>query len=482
MRMTMLVIPLLLVAPASAQVVNGSFETGDIEGWSVSGDGPAMPPQVVHAGTPGPFGLASQPTDGEHSVLAAIDGAGSGQSVLSQHLAIPGSRAVLLVDYVARWNLLESPGFFGDVHFEATLWGQSGWLNAWRIAEVIGGTASLDADRVTAAIDLSKHAGEGLQLDLAWNSFQSFTGLASFELDNLRLAGRQVPALQRARLAIALAFAKEHEDRLDLDLIVAVPTGFQAEGQILVVAVGGVQREFTLDAAGKAQLGADSVKLLPVPKQPDHRRLKLAVRDADLASDLQAQGLQDIDTVPAGTTVGLPIAVELGGETTTRELVGVYKSAAGVSGKVVAKAGSEVWHTALSAKLNLEIADESTLKVTTAALVPPGFTPQGQDVRVDVGDWSKTFTLDSDGKVESTVDTDGVDSIRLVRDPHNAARQLVTLTGVKGNFWDVSDIFSMLPGSATVQIPVTVTVDGRGLRSIVTVKYKATAKSGTAHG
>lgn len=485
MRRMMLVMPLLLAVSASAQVVNGSFESGDVEGWWVDMNS-QLSAQVVTAGTPGLFGLASQPTDGGHSLLLDIDGAGVGLGVLRQDLAIQAGQAVLMLDFVAQWDLSEAPSWTGDVEFSAMLWGESGWLNEWWIFQAVGGTTSLATDRVTAAVDLSKFAGKQRTLDLFWDANSAFTGQAAFELDDIHFVGRKVPTLQRSRLAITLDFAQEHEDRLLLDLVVAVPPAFAPEGESLVVQVGGVQREFTLDAAGASTSEADSVRLFAVSQDTEHRRLKLSCRDADLGADLESQGLVDMDTGAAGVTVALPVTVVVGGEATTRELRAVYKAAAGVSGKALARGGPETWRSSLSAKLNLEIADEDSMHVRTAALVPAGFTPKGQEVRVDVGGWSKTFTLDADGKAESTLGTEGVDRLRLDRDPQNAERQVVRLTCLQGNLGDVSDDFFNFfggtgPGGAEIHVPVTVTVDGRALRSIVVIRYFATASSGTAH-
>ena len=467
---------LLLAVAARAQLGNGSFETGDLAGWSsFDVTEPAIPLQVVPAGTPGAFGTTTQPTDGHYSLLTGFEGDGGGyiQLSLGTELEVSSSAPVLLMDYVARWDLQKAASWTNDRTFGLMLWDSGGWAGGYELLRAPGGTVNLDADRVTVAVDLRSFVGDPLQLDLRWEVPGDHTGPASFELDNLRFAGRKVSALQRARLAIALDFAQPGDDRLALDVVVPVPLDFDPEGEPLVVAVGDVLREFTLDASGKAQVGADKARVLPVSGAPGQRRLVLSCRDDDLAADLVGLGLSNDDTGSPGKTLALPFEVLLGGETTARELTGLYKATAGMSGKALARATSEVWHTSLSVAENLELADESTLHLTTAMIAPPGFAPEGKHVRVDVGGWSKTFTLDADGKEDNTAGTDGVDRIHVSPDKSDPGRQIIKLTGSHGNFWDVSDALDLYesppPGGYEIQVPVTVTLDGRSLRSIVTV-------------
>jgi len=484
-RARLLVVALVLGAGsvgAAAQVVNGSFETGDFTGWTATDlSNPLTPLQVAPLGAIGYFGANNTPTDGDFSAVTGFDGNGPGTISLTQDVTVSKASSLLLVDYLAQWE------FFGgavDRTFRVVVQEAGGGteLASIEVLRAHVSTTYVDTDRVTAAVDLAAFAGQEVQLGLSWDVPESFTGPAFFDLDNVRLVGKKLPALDAASLKIALNFAAADKDSVKLDLIMPVPLDFQPEGQTLMLTVGDLVKSFTLDANGAAQDGADSVKLLAVSKQDGYRKLALSCAQGDFAGDLSAYGLTDADTDKAGSTVAVPVTAELdGGAPCATTFLAVYKAVAGKSGKAAAKAASEAWTTKLAVNLNLALADEDSISLKTVALAGAGFAPDGEEIVVEIGGVTKTFTLGADGKA-----VNGDDSIALKRDSKNPARQLVTLACKLGNFGDVSDEFFSFkgetpPGGLQVVVPVSVTLDGQVAKSVVVLNYTAKAgKTGKA--
>ena len=64
-----------------------------------------------------------------------------------------------------------------------------------------------------------------------------------------------------SKLAIELNFAKPSLDSISLKGTLAVPAGFSAAGATIQASIGGVVKTFTLDAKGKAKVGADQAGL-----------------------------------------------------------------------------------------------------------------------------------------------------------------------------------------------------------------------------
>jgi hypothetical protein len=475
----------LAAGGAAAQVENGSFETGDFSGWETTDLSlPLNTLEVVPLGAVGYFGIGTQPTEGDFSAFHGFDGNGPGDISIAQDLVVPATAPLLLLDYLAIWDMIDiASNATLDRTFRVSIGPEGGGAELASIevlrAEAL--TKSLGTERVTAAVDLSDFAGDAVRLGLIWTVPEDYTGPAHFDFDNLRLVGKKLPVLDKASLKLGLDFTQAGHDTLKVDLAVPVGKGFEPEGQELTITVGDVEKVFLLDGKGAAQSGGDKLSLAPVGGQAGHRRVKLSSKQGDFAAALAAYGLLDDDTPKAGNTVVVPVSVELDGTTTERSLAAVYKATAGKSGKASGKAASEAWSTKLDVRLDLALADEDSISLKTTALTGAGFAPNGEEVIVDIGGVRKTLTLGPDGKAE-----DGENSIALKRDPKTPTRQLVTLKCDHGNFGDVSEDFFLFkgdtpPGGLDVIVPVSVTLDGRITKSIVPVNYKATAgKSGKA--
>ncbi|MHC4427329.1 MAG: hypothetical protein ACYS0D_01830 [Planctomycetota bacterium] len=79
---------LITVGPATASIVNGSFETGDFNGWTVANAGDFGDWIVAPAGFPLlSGGVAPVPTDGQFQAITDQDGPGS--HVLYQEFVVP---------------------------------------------------------------------------------------------------------------------------------------------------------------------------------------------------------------------------------------------------------------------------------------------------------------------------------------------------------------------------------------------------------
>jgi hypothetical protein len=470
---------------AGAQIENGSFETGDFTGWTTADlASPLQALAVVPENTLGFFIVLSAPTDGEFSVVTGFAGDEAGTITLAQEVTIPKATPVLLLDYLMQWDLVAGATESTlDRTFRVVVQpvGGGSELASFELVRAAAETVNIGTTRVTASVDLADFADQTVQLQLEWDVPEGDTGPGFVDLDNVRLVGKKVPALDAASLKLSLNFAKPASDSVKLDLIVPVMPGFLPQGELVTVTVGNIGKVFTLDDGGSAQVGSDKAKLSTVSGQPDHRRLVLSYAKGDFDDDVAPYGLLDLTTGKAGVTLNLPVTVELDGITTERTFLVLYKATATKSGKASAKEASELWTAKLQVKLDLATADSDTLSLTTAALTGAGFEPLGEEIVLEIGGVTRAFTLGADGKA-----VDGEDSIAIVRDSKNPARQKVSFKSKAGSFAAVSELFvneDTPSGGVAAQVPVSVTLDGRTAKIIVPVIYKAKAgKTGSAKG
>src|SRR5262249_46254216 len=102
----------LCLAPAApAQLLNGSFESGDFSGWTPTDlSAPLTPLAVVPISTFGYFGTTTAPTDGDYSVATGFDGNGPGTISVAQDVTVSKSSPLVLLDYRAQWDLVNYGG------------------------------------------------------------------------------------------------------------------------------------------------------------------------------------------------------------------------------------------------------------------------------------------------------------------------------------------------------------------------------------
>ncbi len=203
-------------------IVNGSFETGDLTGWTVKEltpkSNPSLPLGVRGAGLeyPQPQFLVSivpliyldyftsAPTDGQWAVLHDFNGddpatpAGSfvNRRELYQEVALPPGTTTLQFDYRAAWELFR----FGSTQsrtfsVELEPAGGGATLFSQTVLDAPSGTYEEDTDHPSGGvgnyppgnIDLSAFSGQNVRLKFVWNIPEPGTGFGFFQLDNIRL-------------------------------------------------------------------------------------------------------------------------------------------------------------------------------------------------------------------------------------------------------------------------------------------------------
>lgn len=117
------------------------------------------------------------------------------------------------------------------------------------------------------------------------------------------------------KLRISLNFAASDRDTVTLSARIPVPAGWSPEGRRVVLDVGGVIRDVTLDAKGRAGAGTSDAVTLKlrrvkgvVPAQD--ARLTVTIAKAALAASLADEGLTNASTSGA-SPVALPVLLLL---------------------------------------------------------------------------------------------------------------------------------------------------------------------------
>ena len=177
-------------------IVNGSFETGNFSGWTVSDlADPFFPVDVLPTGSPVAFTdfvpeFEIQATDGNFAATHGFDGDGPGTIRIAQDVTIPANitDASLTFDYRLGFDLLNF-GALLDRVFEVTINepGGGGNLASFEVFTAPAGTFEPDTGNLSETIDLLAFAGQTVQV--AFDTFipEFFTGPAGFQLDNVML-------------------------------------------------------------------------------------------------------------------------------------------------------------------------------------------------------------------------------------------------------------------------------------------------------
>jgi hypothetical protein len=461
-----------LAGSADAQIVNGSFETGDFTGWIVEDLAvPYYPMSVKAEGTFATMFVKLEPTDGEFAMVNGFDGGGPGTILLAQDVLIPKGRPVLMFDHRAIWSM---SGL--DRHFRVLVEPEGGGpalatLDVRRASTTIG--PQVDTGPVTAGLSLHAFRGDTVRLVFSWEIPEEFTGPAEFQLDNVRLVGRRIDPVERASLFAKLVFAQTGRDQLRLQLSVPVQPGFYPAGEAVTVIVGKVLRSFVLDHSGRASAGDAKLSVRPDNSLPGFQKLVFRVSRSDLLQDLSSTGLGDMDTPKQGITEDVPIRVDLDGLVTKRSLLVVYKASASKSGVARGNAVPGRMDTRLAIALDFDRPDRDLLKLRTFAPTQPGFLPEGRTLTLKVGHTDWAFVLDAEGRASN-----GAASVRVQRDRRNPALCVVTLLCKQG---DLSEALAQdgltnetTPKAGTpLQFPVRVTLDEPMCQPVFQVDYDA---------
>jgi hypothetical protein len=209
-------------------IVNGSFETGDLSGWTVKElapkSNPSLPVSVHGAGVEYPAStflawpyfifldyFTSAPTDGQFALLHDFNGddpatSGTNQFVnrreVYQDVVLPSNTTTLEFDYRAAWELFRF-GSTQDRTFSVEIEPAGGGaaLTTQTILIAPNGTYEEDTDNPSggvgdyppAVVDLSAYASQSVRIKFVWNIPEPGTGFGFFQLDNVRLNTSSAP-------------------------------------------------------------------------------------------------------------------------------------------------------------------------------------------------------------------------------------------------------------------------------------------------
>jgi len=461
---------------ASAQFVNGSFETGDFTGWVTQDlEMPFMEMEVVGAGVNNGFvALETEPTDREFCAVTGFDGEEPGTIFLAQDLTVPAGRSMLQFDYAAGWDLDTFADPLEDRSFSVVVEPSGGGtaLHATLIRTAVAGTIVEDTGLLSAMLDLSDFAGQEVRVKFEWIVPEAATGPAICQLDNVRLSGKKPVASEAASLKVKLDFINSDMDTLAFGMVVPVSEEFELLESDIDVAVGDASFSFTLDAKGNAS--EEGYKLTVRPAGAGFVKVALNVVHGDLLGDLSDFGLDNTETQPGGVFCAVPVSVDLDGTLTSRSVPVLYKAVEDVKGSGAGKTASDVRPGQFYARLDFATPDMDKLSLKASGLVEPGFSPDGATASVTLGELTREFTLDASGKGESEDST-----LVIKRDAKNPALYAVTFACPMGDL--AGDLESLGMDNDTVakpgiELPVllTVTLEGRVLERFVTLRWVAT--------
>lgn len=179
-----------------AQIVNGSFETGDFTGWtSVDILGPFYPQSVSGPGF-SPWGgfFLSTPTDGSFAAVNGFDGTGPGVIRLHQDALI--DQAQLAMDIRAAADLALIPAILPRT-FSVIIEPAGGGppLQTDDLFTATPGVLLNDSGSLAVTVDVSAFRNTTVRVVLEWDIPESFSGPGFFQVDNIRLESGPGPVL-----------------------------------------------------------------------------------------------------------------------------------------------------------------------------------------------------------------------------------------------------------------------------------------------
>jgi MYXO-CTERM domain-containing protein len=183
---------------AQAQIINGSFETGDFTGWTTQDLADPLNALTVRTnGYNEGYGLFStQATNGSYVATTGFDGAGPGTISISQNIGLLTSSADLLTfDYRAGWDMLDYAGSTLNRTFDLVLSPSGGGspLATFNVLTAYAGTKNPDTGAFTSQLNLSAFIGDNVNISFQWYVPQDFTGPAFAQLDNVQLSAASAP-------------------------------------------------------------------------------------------------------------------------------------------------------------------------------------------------------------------------------------------------------------------------------------------------
>jgi len=184
---------------AFAQIENGSFETGDFTGWTVSAPLASYPPLVVAAGYPHVFPFQpTTPSDGAFSMVTGWDQSGPGEAAVAQDVTLGPCDATLRfewrADYQESWG--DTCVFRVDVEPAG-----GGAPLARTVVHTIAPFSFVSTGMLAAEIDVSAFAGSTVRVSLETQNQGPVFGPSYFqmrlEVDHLRIDGLAASSTSR---------------------------------------------------------------------------------------------------------------------------------------------------------------------------------------------------------------------------------------------------------------------------------------------
>jgi len=179
---------------AGGDLVNGSFETGNFEGWcSVDLNDPFWPQGVRKAGSEPWTGLfVGEPTDGTWAVSNGFDGDGPGTIELYQIVSLPVATmsAVLTFDWRAGWDMdTFCGGCTGSRTFDVVVSTPDGVteLDVINVVTADPTTVNPDTGPQSEMVDMTAFGGQTFRITFRSTIPENLTGPAHLQIDDVAL-------------------------------------------------------------------------------------------------------------------------------------------------------------------------------------------------------------------------------------------------------------------------------------------------------
>lgn len=180
------------VPSSSVRIINPSFETGDLSGWSLFDMAdPFLPMQALRTGTIWWWWFYNPiaPIDGNWLAINGFDGGGPGVIHLRQRVLLPENKNVLKFNYRAGWDMYNFGGSTQLRSFYVNIQPVEEPDNELRKVFLIArpNTVNNDTGLRTGTLDMSQFSGKKVNLSFKWWVPEPYTGPGEFHLDNIRI-------------------------------------------------------------------------------------------------------------------------------------------------------------------------------------------------------------------------------------------------------------------------------------------------------
>jgi hypothetical protein len=182
-------------------------------------------------------------------------------------------------------------------------------------ASKIGGIADFDNDGTPDDLD-SDDDNDGFS-----DQVEVVAGVSAFNSDSVpdvNAAPSDINALTISKMSIKLQFATGTKDAILLNGTLPIPNGFTSLGSKVLINVGGIIRNFVLNAKGKAKQGPDNFAVTFKTKKgvtlEQLGKYKVSLSHGSFAADLASLGLSGDATVK-DKRIDVPVVLQFGAVT-----------------------------------------------------------------------------------------------------------------------------------------------------------------------